>query len=128
MDWKDGGLYLVPSNGGKAIGFIYRANDASEQGSKHAELKIAKIPQEILTDGDGKGSVVHFSTDDAAPYPSWAKCLRERCRDILESEGTQSLSDELPTSFYSVGASSNDALMTAFREAEFASIYPSSNN
>ena len=127
MDWKDGGLYLVPSNGGKAIGFIYRASNSSEQGSRHAELKIAKIPQEMLTDGDEKGSVVRFRTGDAAPDSSWAKCLMEKCREILESERTRSLTDELPISFCFVG-SSNDALMTVFREAEFGSNKPCSNN
>ena len=81
----------------------------------------------MLTDGDEKGSVVRFRTGDAAPYSSWAKCLMEKCREILESERTRSLTDELPISFCFVG-SSNDALMTVFREAEFGSNKPSSNN
>ena len=131
MDWKDGGIYLVPSNGGKAVGFVYHASDSSEQGSGHAELKIAKIPQEMLIDSQGKESVVHFSKDDAAPYHRlWVNSLEEKCRDLLESERTQTPTGNLllPSGYYFVGAHNVDALKTAFRDGESASNKRSSNS
>lgn len=86
LDWKEGGVYLVPSNGGKATGLIHADCDSRPTSSEHAPEKtspstedngepgghviiwIAKIPQAVAKD-------VRFA-DDAGKdekIPTWTK-------------------------------------------------------
>jgi len=118
MNWKEGGLYLVPSNGGKAMGWIYHAGvDSSEPGNGHAELKIAKIPQDLSTDyGRGKETAVCFIDDSSSPAGSWAIKFKETCRDILEAECVRSDGDE--HSGFMVQDTDIQALKTAFGDAD----------
>jgi hypothetical protein len=70
----------------------------------------------MQNDRQGKESVVHFSKDDAAPYHRlWANSLEEKCRDLLESERTQTPTGNLllPSGYYFVGAHNVDALKSA---------------
>lgn len=90
LDWKEGEVYLVPSNGGKAVGWLYDAGSAlSEGGNAHAEFKIAKIPSSIVCDeGRDKSGAVRFSDGvEELSFPAWAECFREKCdRFIKEIE------------------------------------------
>lgn len=122
MDWKEGAFYLVPSSGGKAIGWIYQSNDLSERDSGPAEFKVAKVPQDMLKLGYGRGSTVRFS-DEAPPIPSWAICFRETCHNIMDNEGA---SMDVQTCF-TIDDANIDALKTAFTYADSGSDHASTN-
>jgi hypothetical protein len=113
MNWKEGGFYLVPSNGGKAIGWIYHSGDSSQQGNGHAELKIAKVPHEMLNDRKRTEPTVRFSDGDRPPCPSWAECIRDICHQVLKSQGA---SDDEQLCFTFDGGDV-DALKASFTDA-----------
>ena len=50
VDWNQGRAYLVPHNGGKAMGFVHSKNSDAEEGDPvgHAIMYTIKIPPENL--------------------------------------------------------------------------------
>jgi hypothetical protein len=86
MSWKQGDVVLVPSNGGRAVGFVH-VNDAtsttnkgdekdSALGQTFATLTICKIPAQ----DSGKSQRSDGSTDSE----SWYNRVRRLCFQILE--------------------------------------------
>ena len=61
LDWKEGGMYLVPSNGGKAMGWVHaqktkESSDESKDEDKpsgHAVMQVVKVPADNLLSMDG---------------------------------------------------------------------------
>ena len=84
LSWEEGDVYLVASNGGKAVGWIHHAHEASggvtsteKTNEGHAELLIAKIPLDRLKD-------VRFLGDIESAVPPWVLTLTEHCRRGIE--------------------------------------------
>lgn len=128
-EWTEGNVFLVPSNGGKAVGWIYTNDDSNstktdtnddhpigtisaKEKNSHgfAVLCVAKIPLGAL---------------DKEEQPSresnhhWANQLIECCRNGLESYENQSEneSDKTP-SYYKFSGEASKLLKKAVREAE----------
>jgi hypothetical protein len=95
LEWDEGGIYLVPSNGGKAVAWIHSAGTkpagsaAPKEDSKeeselqaqtaptvpvrgHAILQIVKIPVDAI------------STANPATQVGWVYILLQICQNILE--------------------------------------------
>ena len=78
-DWTEGGVYFVPSNGGKAVGWIH--HDMSQQDDPtadnepkgHVELIIGKVPSDKVYD------------EISDSWPTWVCLLIQQCRHGLES-------------------------------------------
>lgn len=66
LDWRQGQVWWVPSQGGKAVGWVHVPED--EKTSGYASLVVTKIPSE---ENDQ-------SNDEA---PSWVAVLRKACRE-----------------------------------------------
>jgi hypothetical protein len=81
-DWTEGGLYFVPSNGGKAVGWIHNTcskltgsqedTSATEEPKGHVELIVGKIPSDKVDD------------DISESWPTWACLLIQQCRRALQ--------------------------------------------
>lgn len=78
-DWTEGGVYFVPSNGGKAVGWIHhtKVNNQDEHGADseprgHVELIIGKVPSDKIYD------------DTSHSWPTWVNLLIQQCRHGLE--------------------------------------------
>ncbi len=125
-DWNEGNFFLVPSNGGKAIGWIHARNDSSsvdtatkdddvssikptEKNSDSsysiAVLYVAKIPLHLVdTDGiSGEGN------------KNWTNILIECCRNGLAS--LQKEPDRTPA-YYKFSGEDSKLLKSAFCGAE----------
>lgn len=128
--WTEGSVFLVPSNGGKAIGWIHTndtrnttsdgATDAtgktnkddssikrSLQSDSFAVLYVAKIPFKMI-DQDQEES----STES---YPDWVNALVECCRDCHGSCDEES--NEKPQ-YYKLPGESSELLKKVIREVE----------
>lgn len=79
-NWIEGGVYFVPSNGGKAVGWIHhtRSNqddstvNADKELKGHVELIIGKVPSDKVDD------------DISDSWPAWVISLIEYCRHGLK--------------------------------------------
>ena len=92
LDWHEDGVYLLPSSGGKAVGWTHQFHsspDGEESIAKsdgRAELHIAKVPSDRLKD-------VRFLDDDKASLPVWVTILMRLCREGIETLGEPKASD-----------------------------------
>jgi hypothetical protein len=100
MGWEEGGVYLVPSNGGKAVGWIHHADSSDEDDAAkktnegHVELCIAKLPLDRLKD-------VRFLEDIETSLPPWVVTLIEHCRKGIEKIGEPNAIDTYACHKYS---------------------------
>lgn len=116
MDWEEGGVYLIPSNGGKAVGWIHLTDSSKgddDDSSKkknvgHAELRIAKVPLERLKE-------VQFDNDIKSCLPPWVSTIIEHCRDGIEKLG-ETKSTDTPVC-YKYCKEHSSALKEAFLQA-----------
>jgi hypothetical protein len=78
LDWKEGMILLVPSNGGKAIGWEHTAANAvaTHQQPSHAVLFVIKIPQDQLPQE-------RLELSDVDEH-SWVKVAQYHCQKALE--------------------------------------------
>jgi len=88
MDWKQGQVVLVPSNGGKAVGWIHHnggaastkdstEEDADNKNTGHASLRIAKAPVDLAAaEGDAA----------AETEMQWHDVIRSVCERQLKKE------------------------------------------
>jgi hypothetical protein len=93
LDWRQGNLIFIPSNGGKAVGWVHHAATSSvdatgdDNGTKqagHAVLRIAKVPV------DQMGSSGKSAESERRP---WYDVIRDVCRKVVEDRKD----DTLPT-------------------------------
>ena len=105
VDWKEGDVYLVPSNGGKAVAWIHSSsksttntNDPPEPESTmvtsndcvtpnstgttsgHALLYICKIPNECVSNHESRKL-----DDEEDPSGSWDQVIQNTCESELHS-------------------------------------------
>ncbi|KAG7371342.1 hypothetical protein IV203_019912 [Nitzschia inconspicua] len=95
-DWKEGKVILVPSNGGKAVGWIYHndktdkdrdngdTNDKGETATKSCDKElvssgpavviVAKITQEKLKELE----------DDTTDEPDWVQGITQCCQESIQ--------------------------------------------
>jgi len=127
IEWTEGNVFLVPSNGGKAVGWIHSnadpnssktdTNDDNATGNtnneeKHDEsdsfavLYVAKIPPDILK---------QEHQESRESYHQWANQLIECCRDGLKSCEKQSAKN---SSYYKFSGEASKLLKKAIREVE----------
>ena len=129
-EWTDGKFFLVPSNGGKAIGWIHTSGsdsasthvqneqdddtnetksteDRQSESYNNAVLYVAKIPL-YLVDKEKR-------TSGESSNKSWTNQVIERCRNGLESY--QNGSENVP-SYYKFSDKESKLLKIAFCNAE----------
>lgn len=124
-DWKEGNFFLVPSNGGKAIGWIHTSDDSvstdtkdgeasstaptegkKEEGYSNAVLCVAKIPLYLVKDEEKSGE----------SNKSWTNHLVKCCRNGLKS--CQQEPDDKSPAYYKFSSEESKLLKIAFCEAE----------
>jgi len=119
-EWTEGNFFLVPSNGGKAVGWIYGSDDSDshdpptdtapaeeKHGDGFAVLFVAKIPLGIIIDKEQ-----HRARER---NHQWTNRLIDCCRSGLEECENQS--DKTP-SYHKFSGEASKLLKKAFREAE----------
>jgi hypothetical protein len=84
LDWKQGDIVFVPSNGGKAVGWFHHAAPLSEEGTEddasfkqagHVVLQIAKVPV---------GATELSGNNVESKGLPWYNIIRDVCRKVLE--------------------------------------------
>ena len=126
-DWTEGSFFLVPSNGGKAIGWIHTGDnsastdtatkdtDASDtapteekndESYSNAVVYVAKIPLYLVKDDEKSGG----------GNKSWTNHLVECCRNGLKS--FQEEPDDKTPAYYKFSGEESKILKIAFCEAE----------
>lgn len=89
LGWQEGCIYLVPSNGGKAVGWIHHGASTRGDGEGafksdgHAELQIAKVPSDRLKD-------VRFLDDVQTTLPHWVATFMQFCQEGIDALGGSS--------------------------------------
>lgn len=117
LDWEEGSMYLVLSNGGKAIGWVHTNNskspasevkdDAQDKASGHAVLQIVKLPAEKL-----------LSTDNDEPEtaeeeePNWVSVFLRFCLT-----GFIEIANSTNERYYKFSEEEYSALKIAFQRA-----------
>jgi hypothetical protein len=85
LDWKQGDIVFVPSNGGKAVGWVHHAAPSTEEGTGddpstkqagHGVLQIAKVPL---------GQIGSSGTNMESEGLPWYDKIRDVCRKVLEA-------------------------------------------
>jgi hypothetical protein len=134
LDWQEGNVYLIPSNGGKAVGWIHTnretttsttrttttSTSSSDDGKKddtptatptgHAILHICKIPLDQLKD-------VAFDDNESIQVPNWIAIMMNQCRRGLEKHTAEDNASTCST-YYKFGDDDCDELRAAFHQAE----------
>lgn len=123
LDWQEGSIYFVPSNGGKAVGWIHHRDVIEDSSSEtkmktggHAVLQIAKIPSGNVKD-------VKFEEDIHKAPPDWTSCLLQVCLRVIHkmeaAEAPPSNSkSESPPLFYKFNDDEITAIKDAFARSE----------
>lgn len=118
IEWTEGNVFLVPSNGGKAVGWIYADNDSegaintanNNEGDgiidNFAVMNVAKIPLDI----DDKDLLASGKSDF-----HWSDQLIKYCQKGLQSLEKR---DEKIQSYYRFPDEISEILKKCFREAE----------
>jgi len=125
LDWNEGSFYLVPSNGGKAIGWIHTTNKASSASSNDNEkndneggderptgpavFQIVKIPADKLLSTDGNEPE---TAEDEEQH--WTQCFSRLCLKVF-IENTDS--EKKKPRYYVFGEDDSSILRKAFRQA-----------
>lgn len=134
MDWEQGQVYLLPSNQGKAVGWIHHvltssegatttaaaaANDSNKEDNGEGGpivMNIAKIPMEQVKD-------VQFEQDVNESLPNWVstlvKCCYEGLKRIPERLEDASTSKQScrPPQYFKYSGEEQTALIHAFAQA-----------
>jgi hypothetical protein len=120
LDWSEGSMYLVPSNGGKAMGWIHTTNKKSSSSSEnenddedkpsgHAIMQIVKVPADKLLSTDGDDS--ENSEDDEK---NWVSVFLRLCLTGF-IEIADSTNEKPP--YYKFSEEDCSALREAFQKA-----------
>jgi len=84
LNWNVNSVYLVPANGGKAVGWIHTTPESADNiradPSGHIVIKVAKIPVEELKQDNG----THSNDEE----PHWTDTVKAICRRALERDST----------------------------------------
>lgn len=119
VEWTEGNVFLVPSNGGKAVGWIYardgfrntktltdRVEEQDNKGDSFAILYIAKIPMDVI--------------DKAKQEPRennhrWANQVVKCCQEGLALRGEKRKDEQ---SYYKFSDETSKLLRNIFLETE----------
>ena len=129
LDWKEGNVYFIPSNGGKACGWVHSTKptasegvDASESSNQepsgHAIVYIVKVPAAKL--GAKMETDTETMTEDQTQNTNFRNNVLELCRRGLEDKGEPSTQ--------LLGPDDSNILIDAVKNAEENKGKPSSNN
>ena len=100
LSWREGDIYLLPSNGGKAVALLHNSkiNDrkynesgeesapqtgTSQMGSGHAILYICKIPPSVVVNGSSIRE--DQSEEEGNDIPEWRSKIQSICSKGLGS-------------------------------------------
>lgn len=89
VGWKAGGGYVIPSNGGKAVGWVCMAKDDQDEssvGNAFVEIFVIKITPEEL-------EAVHVEDDGGESVKSWTEAIKKIFNEELRSN------DAVPSSY-----------------------------
>ena len=81
VGWKAGGGYVIPSNGGKAVGWVCMAKDDQDEssvGNAFVEIFVIKITPEEL-------EAVHVEDDGGESVKSWTEAIKKIFNEELRS-------------------------------------------
>ena len=81
VGWKAGGGYVIPSNGGKAVGWVCTTKDDQDEssvGNASVEIVVIKITPEEL-------EAVHVEDDGGESVKSWTKEIKKVFNEELPS-------------------------------------------
>ena len=81
VGWKAGGGYVIPSNGGKAVGWVCTTKDNQDEssvGNASVEIIVIKITPEEL-------EAVHVEDDGSESVKSWTKAIKKIFNEELPS-------------------------------------------
>lgn len=117
LDWSEGSMYLVPSNGGKAMGWIHTKDKESSSSSEndedkpsgHTIMQIVKVPADKLLSTDGDDS--ENEEDDEQ---KWVSVFLRFCLTGF-IEIADSTNEKPP--YYKFSEEDCSALRQAFQEA-----------
>ncbi|KAL3924553.1 MAG: hypothetical protein SGILL_000978 [Bacillariaceae sp.] len=131
-DWKEGTVILVPSNGGKAVGWIHDykggdcgsndneardgeadAEDASKSNSGPAVLLMAKIPATLLAKGKTEQQQNHPDSEQ----PHWVNTLLTCCNDGLHEWTASNLEESNNCSYYTFPSVTRERIVQALQAA-----------
>ena len=99
VGWKAGGGYVIPSNGGKAVGWVCMAKDDQDEssvGNAFVEIFVIKITPEEL-------EAVHVEDDGGESVKSWTEAIKKifneelRSNDAVPSSGRKTYKELAPT-------------------------------
>ena len=143
-DWNEGDVFLIPSNGGKAIGWVHTdardryGDDSASSGDGTNEDGFGDNPTTSTTNSKGKhdetyGSAILYvakiplgmlekedpqgSKTSKRNIQSWADQLVESCRDFLEPVDKEDNKTTDP-SYFKFSSEAATLLKDAIREAE----------
>jgi 4a-hydroxytetrahydrobiopterin dehydratase len=126
-DWNAGTVVLVPSNGGKAVGWIYdktkngtadsnETSVSSEQmaSAGHAEFIMAKIPVDMLASRNDS------SHDE---QPQWVTTLQKYCQEGLQAmastnQQSSDIQEEKPVPYFQFPPQKGKMIITALQAAK----------
>jgi hypothetical protein len=84
LDWKEGTVYLVPSNGGKAVGWLHGAKPSpSTSPLGLAILHVIKIPLDKLP-----AEPIELSSSETDPA-SWVDVVKFLCQKVLNTKSAE---------------------------------------
>lgn len=129
-EWKEGSMFLVPSTGGKAVGWIHskaKPKDSSDEATKiadtgtsaYAVLYVAKIPMDVML--PVISDTQHISQDDKQSFGacSWAQSLMNHCQQGLAAMAEKARGNtEGGPGYYQFPAQDCKALKDAISNAE----------
>jgi hypothetical protein len=85
LDWKEGTVYLVPSNGGKAVGWLHGAKPAPSTSPRGlAILNVIKIPLDKLP----AEKLIEQSSSETEPA-SWVDVVKFLCQKVLNTKSVE---------------------------------------
>ena len=107
LDWNEGDVLLVPSNDGKAVGWIHEESSTSSDddakgkddsqsvatGVGPAVLFIAKVPSALILDDGGELRDGNDTSSDDEDYPQWSRDVASVCARAIKTARR----DEAPT-------------------------------
>jgi hypothetical protein len=101
VDWKEGMAYLVPPNGGKALGWLHSKDDNDAQDPiGHAIMYTIKIPPKVIESNlEGSDSaqewVRNLITTCRQALPEWSTMDAKNNKDHAKQEPWVQLSEDM---------------------------------
>jgi hypothetical protein len=84
LDWKEGTVYVVPSNGGKAVGWLHAAEPAPSTSPRGlAILQVIKIPLDKLPT-----EPIELSSSETEPA-SWVDVVKFICQKVMNTKSVE---------------------------------------